>query len=195
MKHRNMVEPLRDEQIVELYWRRDENAIRETDRKYKHYLLSIAQSIVGNEGDSEECLNDTYLKAWDAIPPERPRVLQAFLAIIMRRTAVDRVRTERRQKRIPTELTASLSELEALTAGGTTPSEEQDAHEISRTVNAYLRTLSDRRLYIFTKRYYFSQPIAQIADTLQVSKSTVKQELVTIKSGLREALEKEGYTV
>ena len=195
MKHRDMTEPLCDEQIVALYWQRDESAIRETDRKYKHYLLSIAQGIVGNAGDSEECLNDTYLKAWNSIPPERPRVLQAFLAIIMRHIAVDRYRTERRQKRVPTELTASLSELEALTADGTTLTEVHDAHEISRTVNAYLRTLSDRRLYIFTKRYYFSQPISQIADALHVSRSTVKQELAVIKNGLREALAKEGYTV
>ena len=79
-----------DEQIVELYWRRDERAIRETDRKYQHFLLTVAHNILRDAQDCEECLNDTYLGAWNAIPPARPKVLQAFLATIMRRTAIDR---------------------------------------------------------------------------------------------------------
>ena len=101
-----------DEKIIELYWQRDEQAINETDIKYKKFLLSVAINIVHDMCDSEECVNDTYIGAWNAIPPARPVMLQTFLGAIMRRTAIDRFRQNNRQKRIASELTVSLSELE-----------------------------------------------------------------------------------
>ena len=88
-----------DEQIVALYWQRDEQAIRETDIKYKKFLLSVAYNILYDICDSEECLNDTYIGAWNSIPPARPVLLQAFLATIMRRTAIDCYKAKKRQKR------------------------------------------------------------------------------------------------
>ena len=89
-----------DDQIVALYWQRDEQAIKQTDIKYRKFLLSVAYNIVHDTCDSEECLNDTYIGAWNSIPPARPALLQAFLATIIRRTAIDCYKTRKRQKRL-----------------------------------------------------------------------------------------------
>ena len=182
-----------DERIVELYWQRDERAIQETDRKYQHFLLTVAHNILRDAQDCEECLNDTYLGAWNAIPPARPKVLQAFLATIMRRTAIDRYKAGKRQKRIDSELTVALSEVEELLTDGSDPAAELDARELGRVISEFIRALPKRRMYIFMSRYYTARPIREIARLLGCSESTVNKELAAIKRGLKEALEKEGY--
>lgn len=184
-----------DEQIVELYWRRDERAIRETDRKYQHFLLTVAHNILRDAQDCEECLNDTYLGAWNAIPPARPKVLQAFLATIMRRTAIDRYKAGKRQKRIDSELTVALSEVEEFLADGSDPAAELDAHELGRVISEFIRALPKRRMYIFMSRYYTARPIGEIARLLGCSESTVNKEIAAIKRDLKEKLEKEGYSL
>ena len=183
-----------DEAIVDLYWNRDEAAIAETDRKYRGYLHTVAWNIVKDEQDCEECLNDTYLGAWNAIPPARPTALQAFLATIMRRTAIDCYKTRKRQKRVDSELTVSLSEVEEFLSDGQDEAEET-ARELGRIISEYVRSLSDRRMYIFMSRYYIARPIAEIAERLGYSESTVHKEIAAIKRGLKEKLEKEGYTL
>ncbi len=182
-----------DEQIVELYWQRDERAIKETDSKYRNFLLSVAYNIVHDACDCEECLNDTYIGAWNAIPPARPTVLQAFLATIMRRTAIDCYRVKKRQKRIASELTVSLSEVEDFIADGEDMYSETDARELGRVISDFVRSLSDRRMYIFMSRYYIARPIKEIAGLLDCSESTVNKEIAAIKRDLKEKLEKEGY--
>ena len=184
-----------DEQIVELYWQRDERAIRETDRKYQHFLLTVAHNILRDAQDCEECLNDTYLEAWNAIPPTRPKVLQAFLATIMRRTAIDRYKAGKRQKRIDSELTVALSEVEEFLADGSDPAAELDAHELGRVISEFIRALPKRRMYIFMSRYYTARPIGEIARLLGCSESTVNKEIAAIKRDLKEKLEKEGYSL
>ena len=184
-----------DEQIVELYWQRDERAIRETDRKYQHFLLTVAHNILRDAQDCEECLNDTYLEAWNAIPPTRPKVLQAFLATIMRRTAIDRYKAGKRQKRIDSELTVALSEVEEFLADGSAPAAELDAHELGRVISEFIRALPRRRRYIFMSRYYMARPIGEIARLLGCSESTVNKEIAAIKRDLKEKLEKEGYSL
>lgn len=184
-----------DEQIVELYWQRDEQAIRETDRKYQHFLLTVAHNILRDAQDCEECLNDTYLGAWNAIPPARPKVLQAFLATIMRRTAIDRYKAGKRQKRIDSELTVALSEVEEFLADGSDPAAELDAHELGRVISEFIRALPKRRMYIFMSRYYTARPIGEIARLLGCSESTVNKEIAAIKRDLKEKLEKEGYSL
>ena len=183
-----------DEQIVALYWQRDEQAIKETDIKYKRFLLSVAYNIVHDTHDIEECLNDTYIGAWNSIPPARPTVLQAFLATIMRRTAIDRYKAKRRQKRIASELTLSLSEVEDFISDGDVYS-ESEARELGRVISDFLRSLSDRRMYIFMSRYYVARPIKEIAKLIACSESTVNKEISAIKCELKEKLEKEGYTL
>ena len=184
---------LPDAEIIELYWQRDERAIRETDRKYQAFLLSVAYNILRDGYDCEECLNDTYLGAWNAMPPARPTVLQAFLATIMRRTAIDRYKAKKRQKRVDSELTVALSEVEELLTDGSDPAAELDARELGRVISAYIRSLPKRRRYVFMSRYYMARPIGEIAKLLGCSESTVNKEIAVIKRGLKEALEKEGY--
>ena len=147
-----------DEKIVELYWERDEQAIKETDAKYKRFLLSVAHNIVHDTADEEECLNDTYIGAWNSIPPARPSFLQAFLATIMRRTAIDCYKARKRQKRVASEMTVSLSELEDFMSEDDMYS-EADARELGRVISDFVRSLSERRMYIFMSRYYVARPI------------------------------------
>lgn len=183
-----------DEQIVALYWQRDEQAIRETDIKYKKFLLTVAYNILQDMYDSEECLNDTYIGAWNAIPPARPVLLQAFLATIMRRTAIDCYKAKKRQKRIVSELTVSLSEVEDFISDDDMYS-QTDAKELGRVISDFVRSLSDRRMYIFMSRYYVARPIKEIAKLLGCSESTVNKEIAAIKCDLKEKLEKEGYVL
>ena len=111
-KRRDQTTPLTDEQIIELYWTRQENAIQETDKKYGQFLFRIANNMLHDRRDSEECQNDTYLGAWNAIPPTRPLVLSAFLVQIMRRIAINRYREKTSKKRIPSELTVALEDVQ-----------------------------------------------------------------------------------
>lgn len=184
---------LSDEEIIALYWDRDEQAISRTDEKYKKFLLSVAFNIVFDDQDCEECLNDTYIDAWNSMPPSKPALLQAFLATIMRRTAIDRYKSRKRQKRIASELTVSLFELEEIIADESDSSAETD--ELARLLSAFVRLLPDRRMYIFMSRYYFARPIGEIASLLCCSESTVNKEIAAIKRELKEKLMKEGYTL
>lgn len=184
---------LSDEEIIALYWDRDEQAISRTDEKYKKFLLSVAFNIVFDDQDCEECLNDTYIDAWNSMPPSKPALLQAFLATIMRRTAIDRYKSRKRQKRIASELTVSLSELEEIIADEGDSSAETD--ELARLLSDFVRSLSDRRMYIFMSRYYFARPIGEMASLLCCSESTVNKEIAAIKRELKEKLMKEGYTL
>ena len=182
-----------DEKIVDLYWQRDEQAIKETDIKYKKFLLSVAMNIVHDMCDSEECLNDTYTGAWNAIPPARPILLQSFLSTIMRRTAINRFNANKRQKRIASEFTISLSEIEDFIADDSDMNAEIETKELAKSISNYVRSLPNRQMYIFVSRYYIADPIAKISDELGCSVSTVKREIEAITIGLKKHLESEGY--
>ena len=184
-----------DEEIVALYFARNEDAIKETDAKYRSYLLTVANNILHDPLSSAECLNDTYVAAWNAIPPERPRVLRAFLSTIMRRTAVSFYRASARQKRVPTDAVSTLSDFEFALSDGNDLQSELEAKRLAEVISAFLHTLSERQRYIFMSRYYLSRPIDEIAELLICSRSTVNREIAAIKMGLRTALEKEGFTV
>ena len=191
----NRTAVMSDEEIITLFWQRDEQAIKETDIKYKKFLLSLAYNIIHDISDSEECLNDTYIGAWNSIPPSKPTLLQAFLATIMRRTAIDRYKERKRQKRIASELTVSLSEVEDFIADDSDMYSETDAKELGRVISDFVRSLPERRMYIFMSRYYVARPIKEIAELLGCSESTVNKEISSIKRYLKEKLEKEGYAL
>lgn len=182
-----------DEEIVDLYWKRDEQAIRETDVKYRKYLLTVAYNILSDTCDSEECLSDTYIGAWNAIPPARPAILQSFLCAIIRRTAINRFRANKRQKRIVSEFTIALSDLEDFITDDSDMEKETQFQELSRIISDYVRSLTERQMYIFVSRYYVAEQISTIGNELGCSISTVKRELEAIKKGLKKRLEKEGY--
>ena len=182
---------MQDRQILDLYWAREEQAIAETKTKYEPYCRSIAWNILYDRLDTEECLNDTYLKTWNSIPPQRPNCLKAFLTKITRTIAIDRYRKERRQKRVPTECTLSLSEL-AETLCGDSPEVEYESALVGKVINDYLRTLPERDMCLFVSRYFCSDPIGDIAEKCGMSESGVKKALARLREGLREKLEKEG---
>ena len=186
---------LADEQIISLYFNREEAAIDETARKYGSYLLTIAQNILKDHEDSKECVNDAYWKTWNTIPPTRPEILRAFLAKITRHTALDRYDEARRHKRIPQEKMVPLSDVDGVLTHSVSPQEELENRELGRIISAYLQTVSDRRLYIFLHRYFYMTPIANIAKKLGCSQSTVHKELVAMKQELRRRLVQEGYEV
>lgn len=185
-----------DEEIIELYWKRDEQAIAETDKKYKSYLLGVAYNILHDNLDCDECLNDTYLGTWNAIPPARPSIFQIFLFKIMRNLAIVRYRRNRAQKRVPSEMTVSLEELERYVEYNEFESPmEQDyqSRRLSQIFSDYLRMLPDRKRFIFISRYYCSDRIVDIAEMLRVSDRTVFRELIEIREELKTVLIKEGY--
>lgn len=187
--------PVSDAGIIELYWQRSEDAIRETDFKYGSYLRAIAYNIVRDPGDCDECLNDTYVAVWNAIPPERPRLLQAYLATVMRRTAINCYNAKHRQKRILSEYASSLSDFEGFLSDGENPDAVIESKELGRAISDFVRSLSERRMYIFMSRYYLARSIEEIAKTLKCSVSTVNKEIAAIKRELKRKLEEEGFTV
>ncbi len=184
-----------DDKIVELYWDRNEKAIEETDFKYKKYLLSIAYNVVHDRLDCEECLNDTYLGAWNAMPPTKPHALKAFLTTIARRFAIKRYHHKLRQNAVPSEITVSLSELEDFVAGDEDIEADFDAERLGLVISDFVRSLPDRGQFIFMGRYYVADPIDTIASDLKLSRSTVNKELAAIRIGLKEKLESEGYSI
>lgn len=186
---------LPDEEIISLYWNRNESAIDATDVKYGKYLYTIAYNILNDNMDSEECLNDTYLGTWNAIPPQRPTLFQAFLSKIMRNTALGRVRKATSAKRIPSEMILSLEELDECIQLEPGEDEKYYVNRLSELFNSYLETLSDRQLFVFICRYYYSDSVARIADMLKLSKNTIFRDLAAIRSSLREYLEREGYSI
>ncbi|MBR5615799.1 MAG: sigma-70 family RNA polymerase sigma factor [Clostridia bacterium] len=187
--------PLDDETIIDLYWARDEKAIEETDRKYKPYLYAVVYRVLHDEQDTAECINDTYLGAWNAIPPARPRAFKAFLTTIAHRIAIKRYHHTRRGRMVPSEMTVSLSELEDFIAEEGDPTQDFDSARLGRVISLFVRSLSERRRFIFMSRYYMSEPIDEIARDLSVSRSTVNKELAAIRAALKEKLEDEGYLI
>ena len=187
--------PVSDEQIVELYWKRDEIAIRETDLKYRKYLLKVAYNILRDRQDCEECLNDTYVGVWNAIPPARPHGLKAFLTTVMRRVAINRYHSNRKKGSIPSEMTVSLSELEGILTEQESPEDAYDAARLGEIITDFVQNLPKRGRYVFMSRYYMAETVERIARDLGVSRSTVHKELAAIRRQLKEKLESEGYTV
>ena len=154
---------MEDEKIVSLYWDRDESAIRETEEKYDRYLTKIAYNILNNPEDSRESVNDTYLAAWNSMPPHRPSVLSAYLAKLTRRISIDLFRYRTREKRLPSEYALSLSELGDSVSGGNTTEEAVNASLLAEAIAAYLRTLPEQTRSAFLGRYYFLDSVKEVA--------------------------------
>ncbi len=188
-------EPAGDEQIIELYWQRDEDAIQETDIRYGRYLLAIACHILPNREDGRETVNDTYLKAWHSMPPHRPARLSCFLAKITRDLSIDRFRRQNAAKRQGSQYTLSLEELAECVEGGENPQEQIELAALAEAIDTYLRSCPKQTRDIFICRYYFLDPVREIADFFGVSQSMVKSALHRTRIGLRAHLEKEGFAL
>ena len=186
---------MKDEDIVELYWARDESAISETDSKYRNYLTKIAHNILNNNEDGQEVVNDTYLKAWNAMPPHKPSPLSLFLGKITRQLSIDVWRKKHRSKRGGSEYEQSLDELSDCVSGGESPEDSFDSKALADTVSRYLRSLTQEKRDVFVWRYYFCDPIKDICTRCGQSESKIKSMLHRMRGELRTYLEKEGFSV
>ena len=185
---------LGDDEIVDLYWARNEEAIRATDLKYRAYLLRVANNILHDLEDSEECLNDTYISAWNSMPPKRPYILKAYLATIMRRCALMCYRRRNAQKRTSDSQAVTLSDFSYLSNNDIIYT-DHDSDMLARVIEQYIDSLDDEQRYIFISRYYYGKPIEQIMQKLGCSRSKVNKQIARIKQELKEKLEEEGYFV
>ncbi|MBQ6036997.1 MAG: RNA polymerase sigma factor [Lachnospiraceae bacterium] len=184
-----------DRKLVLLFLARNEQAISHAAERYGRALHGIAYRILKDEGASEECVNDTYLSAWNHIPPDEPDNLFAYLSKIVRNRALDRYRAESRKKRIPSEYTSSLEELEEVVGTSESTEEAYEGIRLQEVLNHFLIKLPKRKRQMFIWRYYLNDSAAEIAAMLKVSESTVFKELSGIRKELKEELIKEGFTV
>lgn len=182
---------LEDPQIIQLYMDRDTRAIEETDTKYGRYCTRIALNILESSGDAEECVNDTYFRTWDSIPPQKPDSFSSFLGRIVRNISLDRYRYNHAQKRFG-KMDVLLSELEDCIPTGNLTEELFEAGEVSGIINNFLGTLEKQRRVIFVRRYWYSQSIREIARAYGMTEGQVKSILFRLRSALRATLEKEG---
>lgn len=186
---------LTDTQIVDLYWQRNEQAITESRDKYGSYCNKVAYSILGDPQDAEECEHDTYLTAWNTIPPERPMLLRAFLAKITRNLSISLLRKRQAQKRGGGEVMLSLQELEGCIPAGRSFEEELDARQLAEYLNRFLLALPEDERNVFVCRYWRCDDIASIAKQFSFSEGKVKMMLLRTRNKLRHFLEKEGIFV
>ena len=186
---------MNDDEIVRLYWDRDESALRETETKYQNYLMKIAVNILYDSEDGREAVNDTYLKAWNAMPPHKPSLLSLFLGRITRQLSIDRWRMKTREKRGGTEYALSLDEISDCCTGGETPEESFELTQLAKAISTYLRTLSEEKRNVFVWRYYFCEPIKEISERRGESETKIKSMLHRTRAGLKQYLEKEGFSV
>lgn len=186
---------MEDREIVELYWRRDDRAVAETDAKYGPYCRAIAGRILETREDAEECVNDTWLRAWNAMPPRRPAVLSAFLGRITRNLSLSRYRAARRDKRGGGETALALSELEECLPGGVEPEKAWDARRLAECLDAFLRGLPEEERALFLGRYWYLYSAAELARRFGLREGAVRTRLYRCRKRLRAYLEEEGITV
>ncbi len=182
-----------DETIVNLYWKRDQTAVEQTQLKYEKFLTGIAYNVLYNHEDSMECVNDTYMGAWKAMPPHRPAILSAFLAKITRRGAIDMVRMRTRGKRVPSEYTTSLAELEECLSNGDTPEAKVEENLLKDLLNQYLKTLPESHRNLFIGRYFYMDSLKTAAEYCGMTEAKAKMVLYRTRQKLKEYLEKEGF--
>lgn len=177
--------------IIELYHKRDEQAIAESDRKYGGMCRSIALHLLGNREDAEECVNDTWYAAWRKMPPERPASLGAFLGRITRNLSVSRWRREHAQKRNDG-LEVLLAELEECVPSAETVESTVERKMLAEVIGAWLDTLEREEQWLFIRRYWYADSVKDLASTLREQPNTCSQRLCRLRKELRIFLESKG---
>lgn len=186
---------LEDSKIIDLYWARKEQALAETDTKYGSYCRTIARNILRNFEDTEECVSDTWLHAWNSMPPQRPGILSAFLGRITRNLSFDRCKYQQAAKRGGGALPLALDEL-----GECIPSAQRveyalEQKELAAAIDRFLRTLPEKDCNLFLRRYWYVDSISVIADRYGMKENTVKSILFRTREKLRKFLGEEGIAV
>ena len=184
-----------DARIVELYWQRDEAAITETQTKYGHYCYCIAYNILKNNEDAKECENNTYLDAWNSMPPNKPAILSSFLGMITRRISLDKFRKSISKKRGGGEAELSLDELEWCVPSDKSIDDEMDAENLAKLISSFLKDLPKTECNVFLRRYWHFDSIKDISKRYGYTQSKVKMMLKRTREKLANYLEKEGVFI
>ena len=185
---------MEDREIIGLYWNRDEQALVETQTKYGGYCRSIAWNILKNKQDTEECVNDTWLRAWNAIPPQRPAILSVFLGTITRNLSLDRWRSANAKKRGAGQFPRVFDELEHCVPAGVSLENRITQADLSRLLDRFLQGLNQKDRCVFVQRYWYTDPICDIAYRYRMTESAVKVSLHRSRNKLKALLKQEGYT-
>ena len=186
---------MEDDEILDLYFARDERAVAETDRKYGGYCFSLANAILNNHQDAEETVSDTYMKAWRNIPPKRPAVFKMFLAKITRNLAFSRWRSLAAYKRGGGEMELVLEELSGCVASPVGVEDNLNGKELAKAIRSFLNTLPAREQDIFLRRYFFVEESGEIARRYGMKPATVLRTLSRTRQKLKHYLTQEGYAV
>lgn len=186
---------MEDRQIIERYFARDEGAIAATEEKYRSYCASIAGNVLDSREDVEEVLSDTWLRAWNSIPPRKPDNLKLYLARIVRNLSFDRFRSQSREKRGGSQIILALEELSYCIPSPTHPGMKLEEKELSAAINGFLTTLPQRDRVIFLRRYFYTQSFEQIASAMEISQGAVRTALSRTRKKLKHYLLKEGFSV
>lgn len=181
-----------DKTIIKHFFERDERAVSETSEKYGTFLYRIAEKILSNKEDAEECTNETYLKTWDAIPPQRPKVFPAFLGTIVRNISFDHYSMTRAEKRGGGVIDAVLDEL-AECIPDTKADVECDEDELKKVIDSFVRALPDRNRKIFVMRYWSNESVSTIAGRLKMSENSVSAVLTRIRKKMKKYLAERGF--
>ena len=184
---------MEDKTIIDLYWNRSEEAITQTDVKYGRYCYSIAYNILTNRQDADESVSDTYMAAWNHIPPTRPRVLPTYLGRITRNISISRWRTSGAKRRGGGETDLAFEELQECVSGKQNVENDLINKEILKLLNQFLQSLPKENRIVFMRRYWYLDPIANIAAKYGFSQSKVKTMLCRDRKKLKQILTKEGY--
>ena len=184
-----------DEKIIELYFVRNEVAIEETDRKYGAYCFQISNNILNCREDSEECVNDTWLKTWGSIPPTKPQCFRLFLARIVRNLSFNKYKAKYTDKRGNGEIALILDELEECIAVKNDVEDFYMTKELQSTINMFVCSLPERECNVFVRRYFYSDSIKDISKRYALSENNVRVMLNRTRNKLKVRLKKEGYFV
>lgn len=184
---------MEDQKIIGLYWKRDQEAITATSAKYGRLCYRIAWNILSNREDSEESVSDTWLTAWNRIPPHRPSILSSFLAKLTRNISINRWRADHAQKRGGGQMLLALEELEDCADGRESVEQLCESKELIQSYNRFLDSLPEIDRAIFLRRYFFLDPISEIAERTGFSQSKVTSLLHRTRLKLKRHLEQEGY--
>lgn len=186
---------LNDNEIIELYWNRSEIAVKKTAEKYGNYCYTIAHNILCNPEDSDECLNDTYLNAWNAMPPHRPNMLSAFLGKITRNIALNRYKHQKRKKRCGEQMAMLLSELDECIECSNRVEDEIENALVARTISDYLYSVPKINSALFIQRYFFCNSIDDLSKRFKFSNSKITSMLYRMRGELKIILSKEGVEI
>lgn len=185
----------KDSEIVELYWARSEDALSATAERYGSYCHTVAYNILGDHRDAEECVNDAFLRAWNAIPPHRPKRLAAFLGKLTRNLAINRYQAHRAEKRGGGQMELVLSELEDCVPAENTVDRAVEERTLTEALNRFLRAQPEGKRNLFLLRYWYLYPVGEIAARYGMKEGTAASQLFRMRKELKAYLEKEGILI